>query len=143
MPGAVVECGVWKGGSMMAAALTLLRLGDTERDLYLYDTFEGMRRPTDEDVPADDGYTPTKPLGATTRERGRSVWATVSLDDVARPCLDRLPAERVHCVEGKVEDTIPAQAPEQIALLRLDTDWYESTRHELEHCTRGSSPAAC
>jgi hypothetical protein len=36
-------------------------------------------------------------------------------------------------VRGKVEDTLPAQAPEQIALLRLDTDWYESTRHELEH----------
>ena len=41
--------------------------------------------------------------------------------------------ERIHFVEGKVEDTIPAHAPERIALLRLDTDWYESTRHELEH----------
>jgi hypothetical protein len=32
-----------------------------------------------------------------------------------------------------VQDTIPAQAPERIAILRLDTDWYDSTRHELEH----------
>ncbi len=43
------------------------------------------------------------------------------------------PAERVHFVPGKVEDTVPQKAPESIALLRLDTDWYSSTRHELEH----------
>jgi O-methyltransferase len=36
-------------------------------------------------------------------------------------------------VKGKVEDTIPANIPERIALLRLDTDFYRSTRHELEH----------
>ena len=47
------------------------------------------------------------------------------------------PAERVHFVKGKVEDTIPG-APERIAILRLDTDWYESTRHELEHLYPGS-----
>ncbi len=43
------------------------------------------------------------------------------------------PANRLHYVRGKVEETVPAQAPQQIALLRLDTDWYESTRHELKH----------
>src|SRR5690606_24776929 len=43
------------------------------------------------------------------------------------------PMERCHFVEGKVEDTIPATVPDRISLLRLDTDWYESTRHELEH----------
>ena len=41
--------------------------------------------------------------------------------------------ERIHFVEGKVEDTIPATLPKRVALLRLDTDWYESTRHELCH----------
>jgi O-methyltransferase len=43
------------------------------------------------------------------------------------------PRERVHLHPGLVEETIPEHAPERIALLRLDTDWYESTRHELEH----------
>jgi hypothetical protein len=43
------------------------------------------------------------------------------------------PAERIHYHAGLVQDTIPEQAPERIALLRLDTDWYESTRHELAH----------
>ena len=42
------------------------------------------------------------------------------------------PRERIHCVQGMVEDTLPDRAPERIALLRLDTDWYESTKHELE-----------
>jgi elongation factor P hydroxylase len=41
--------------------------------------------------------------------------------------------DRVHLVQGLVEETLPAQAPESIALLRLDTDWYKSTLHELEH----------
>jgi hypothetical protein len=43
------------------------------------------------------------------------------------------PEQRIHFVKGRVEDTIPAGAPDTISLLRLDTDWYESTRHELTH----------
>src|SRR5436190_1815330 len=50
IPGALVECGVWRGGSMMAVALTLLRLGISDRDLYLFDTFAGMTAPSEEDV---------------------------------------------------------------------------------------------
>src|SRR4051812_26006967 len=50
IPGAIVECGVWKGGSMMAVAKTLLQLGDESRDLYLFDTFAGMPKPTPHDV---------------------------------------------------------------------------------------------
>ncbi|MGA2717069.1 MAG: TylF/MycF/NovP-related O-methyltransferase [Bryobacteraceae bacterium] len=49
-------------------------------------------------------------------------------------------AARVHFIRGKVEETIPSQAPESIALLRMDTDWYESTRHELEHLFPRLSP---
>ena len=43
------------------------------------------------------------------------------------------PESRLHFVRGAVEQTLPARAPEQVAILRLDTDWYESTRHELVH----------
>ncbi len=43
------------------------------------------------------------------------------------------PAGNVALIKGKVEDTIPAAAPAKIALLRLDTDWFESTDHELKH----------
>src|SRR5258708_5403284 len=47
--GDIVECGVWRGGSMMAIARTLLAEGDTGRDLYLYDTYTGMTEPTEAD----------------------------------------------------------------------------------------------
>lgn len=48
--GDFVECGVWRGGSSMMSALTLLENKDTSRNLYLYDTFEGMSEPTEKDV---------------------------------------------------------------------------------------------
>src|SRR5476651_2540567 len=51
--GDFVECGVWRGGSMMAAMLTLKQLGDTSRHFYLYDTYEGMTPPTENDVTHD------------------------------------------------------------------------------------------
>ncbi|HVL95274.1 MAG TPA: TylF/MycF/NovP-related O-methyltransferase [Solirubrobacteraceae bacterium] len=133
VPGAIVECGVWRGGSMMAAALTLRRLGVTDRDLYLFDTFSGMTAPTPEDVDsAYDGFS----LQAMwrRRRRGDMNWIGVPADEV-RAAMDSTgyPAARVHLVEGPVEETVPARAPEEIALLRLDTDWYASTRHEMEH----------
>jgi hypothetical protein len=131
IPGALVECGVWRGGSMQAVALALLGRGRTDRDLHLFDTFEGMSEPTAEDM-AMDG-TPAAELLAR-QSRDASIWAVASLDDVQQGMAETgYPAERIHYHVGKVEDTIPEQAPEQIALLRLDTDWYESTRHELEH----------
>lgn len=131
IPGAVVECGVWRGGSTMAAALTLLGNGDTTRDLYLFDTFEGMPPPTDADVD-HAGATADAQLKATAP--GTGVWCYAGLDDVRTNIASTgYPEARVHYVKGKVEDTIPGGAPAMIALLRLDTDWYESTKHELEH----------
>ena len=127
--GDIVECGVWKGGSMMAAALTLLRVGAPDRDLYLFDTFTGMPRPgpDDQDSPYD-GYS----LESKWRRKRRSGWASVSEDSV-RAAMESTgyPPERIHLVPGMVEDTLPAEAPATLGLLRLDTDWYQSTRHEL------------
>jgi hypothetical protein len=129
IPGAIVECGVWKGGSMAAIAKTLLKAQDVSRHLYLFDTFEGMPAPTSQDV----DYS------------GRSA-SDVLLEDIGTRCSDapfeqvqqvlfgtRYPPEKIHFVRGRVEETVPAHAPDSIALLRLDTDWYASTRHELIH----------
>lgn len=128
--GAFVECGVWRGGSMMAMATTLANLGSTERDLHLFDTFEGMSAPTEDDVRTRDGRSAAELLA----EDADQVLAQASLDDVrAGMASVAYPAERIHFHVGMVEDTIPEQAPERIALLRLDTDWYASTKHELEH----------
>lgn len=131
--GSIVECGVWRGGSMMAAALTLLERGDTARELYLFDTFEGMSPPGSRDV-SHDGKAASELLAAPRSTAADSAWCYATLPDVqAGLASTRYPAERVHFILGKVEDTLPRQAPGSIALLRLDTDWYESTRHELEH----------
>ena len=142
VPGALVECGVWKGGSMMAAALTLLRLGATDRDLYLFDTFQGMPPPTREDVfSAYDGYSPMRHWRRRRREGGANAWHFVPAEEVRATLLSTgYPPERVHLVEGRVEDTLPAAAPDEIAVLRLDTDWYESTKHEMAHLYPRLSP---
>jgi O-methyltransferase len=131
IPGDLAECGVWRGGSMMAAALTLLARGDTSRHLYLYDTFQGMSEPTDRDVSFDGQSARTQLQQA---ERGTGIWCEAGLADVRENLRSTgYPAEKLHFVEGKVEDTIPGVLPGPLAILRLDTDWYESTKHELAH----------
>ena len=131
--GDFVECGVWKGGSMVATANTLIAHGDTDRRLWLYDTFEGMSEPTEEDVdfmgqPAD------RLLGEQDRLRSDSIWCFSPLEQVRSAMQETgYPESKVNFVQGKVEDTLPQTKPERIALLRLDTDWYESTRCELEY----------
>jgi O-methyltransferase len=131
IPGAFVECGVWRGGSMMAMALTLLRLGETGRELYLFDTFEGMTEPGAEDV-KQGGEHARDFLNRSSRDS--SAWAIASLEEVREAVLGvGYPSERIHFVKGPVEETLPEQAPDDVALLRLDTDWYSSTKHELTH----------
>jgi hypothetical protein len=131
--GCIVECGVWRGGSTMAAALTLMQEGDTSRDLFLFDTFEGMPAPTDVDATADGTLAETH-LDRDPEKRGW-VWAVAGLEEVRENLKStRYPQEHIKYVQGAVESTIPSCAPPgPIALLRLDTDWYESTRHELIH----------
>jgi len=138
VPGDFVECGVWRGGSMQAVALTLLASGHTDRELHLFDTFEGMPPPTDADRAR--GGKPAAELLATA-DRDSRIWAVATLDDV-RAAMEETgyPPERIHFHRGRVEETVPRDAPQQIALLRLDTDWYESTRHELEHLYDRLSP---
>lgn len=134
IPGAFVECGVWAGGSAMAAARTLLEVGDRQRDIYLFDTFEGMTQPTDADVDVFGKAAAAIMRDKDKRRQPRGIWCYSPLEDVRRNMATTgYPPERCHFIKGAVEATIPDQAPERIAVLRLDTDFYESTRHELEH----------
>ncbi|MCX6840501.1 MAG: class I SAM-dependent methyltransferase [Verrucomicrobia bacterium] len=129
--GSLVECGVWRGGNMAVASRTLQLLGDTNRELYLYDTFEGMSEPTEHD--ADYGGTSAAKLLAA-EQKGTGVWCEAGIGDVTQVMKETgYSMDKVHLVKGKVEDTIPTSIPNEIALLRLDTDWYESTLHELVH----------
>lgn len=131
--GDIVECGVWRGGSMMAIASMLMRHNDCQRNLHLFDTFEGMSEPTGNDV-AISGETAESLLAIEDKGDAKSVWCVSSLDEVKSHMRQtQYPSNLTHYHVGRVEDTIPEAAPKQIALLRLDTDWYESTAHELEH----------
>ena len=130
--GDIVECGVWKGGSMMAVAKALVRDNNTNKQLYLYDTYEGMSEPTEAD--ANFQNESAESLLAKSDKEKSHVWAYSALETVQQGmATTKYPATNIHYVKGKVEDTIPSNIPAKIALLRLDTDWYESTKHELIH----------
>lgn len=135
LPGDFVECGVWRGGSSMAMLNTLLRINAAPRNVWLYDTFEGMSQPTSDDVDCF-GHTADALLAESAHDRtsAQSVWCEASLEDVRQNVEGtNYPKDKIHYVVGKVEETIPSSVPDQIALLRLDTDWFDSTWHELQH----------
>jgi len=132
VPGVIVECGVWRGGQMMAAALTLQHLGEL-RELCLYDTFSGMTQPDDTDLDLHgDAAAPI--YEASLQKPAGERWCEASLEDVSRNIASTgYPSSSVSYIVGPVEKTLPNKAPEQIAYLRLDTDWHASTMHELVH----------
>lgn len=129
--GDFVECGTWKGGSSMLMAKTLFDNAKFDVNLFLYDTFEGMSVPSSRDVSingleAADNWNTVK--------QDDKLFCFSEIDEVKANLLSTsYPIDRMHFIKGKVEDTIPQIIPEKIALLRLDTDWYESTYHEMKH----------
>jgi len=131
--GDIVECGVWRGGSVMAVLNVLKELDSAEKNIYLYDTYDGMTDPTADDI-SFEGRSAKELLDESKKNEQNVIWAYSALDIVKKNVYtsgyDR---EKIHFIRGKVEDTIPSIIPEKICLLRLDTDWYESTKHELEH----------
>ena len=131
--GDIVECGVWKGGSMMAIAKALKNLNDETRDLYLFDTFSGMTEPSDKDKDFK-GEKASYLLNNARKDDSYSVWCLASIE-IVKEAMQKTGYEKqkIHFIQGMVEETIPKNAPTSISLLRLDTDWYESTKHELIH----------
>jgi hypothetical protein len=133
IPGDIVECGVWRGGSMMAVAKTLVSLNHFDRELYLFDTFEGMSKPTEVDVYYDGRKASDRFKQAAINDTS-SDWSYIPLEEVKRALYSTgYDHKKIHFVKGMVEETIPNNAPDTISILRLDTDWYESTKHELTH----------
>jgi O-methyltransferase len=130
--GDIVECGVWKGGTSMLGAMTLLGRQDTSRRVWLYDTFAGMTEPTDADVsPWDGNY--ARQIWSANREGDHNKWCFSPLEEVKRNFLSTgYPEGRVNFVKGDVAETLLQHVPDKIAVLRLDTDWYESTKAEME-----------
>jgi len=150
IPGALVECGVYMGGNIEVMIRALHRHGVSDRDVYLYDTFAGMPKPTErDDLALDAGLLPNPINDAASWEIHRteadgdkgSDWMKAGVE-VVRQRLNSLgyPDKHLRFVKGMVEDTIPAVAPDRIAILRLDTDFYASTKHELQHLYPRLSP---
>lgn len=128
--GAVVECGVWRGGASMAAALQLLRMQDC-RDIYMFDTFEGLTEP----APVDTDFTGAPAVGRWRRSQSVGGWCAASIDEVRRNFTTTgYPEGSVHYVAGDVRSTLleANNLPKKISILRLDTDFYDSTLIELE-----------
>ena len=134
LPGSFVECGVWRGGSAMIAMLTLKQLGHANRPFYLLDTFDGMTEPGERDVD-HHGQSAQVLMQASAAERTQSIyWAYAGIDEV-RANLQKVdyPSHLLHIVKGDVRETLPGVEPGAIALLRLDTDFYDSTLMELRY----------
>lgn len=127
--GSIVECGVWRGGSMLTMLKTLKQFSATNRDVYLYDTFTGMSAPSKED--GNFAHEKFKELQTGVEE---SNWCYADLNVVKSTIkLVDYPQEKIHFVKGKIEDTVPNTMPDRISLLRLDMDWHDPTLHALTY----------
>jgi len=126
IPGAIVECGTWKGGMIAGMAMILGR----RRDYYLFDSFEGLPPAQPIDGPA------ARRWQQDTRSPHYFDNCTAAASDAAAAmALAGIPDARI--VKGWFEETLPAASfPQGIALLRLDADWYASTYQVLSSLFR-------
>lgn len=136
IPGDVIECGVWKGGCAIAMASTL-KLLNSKKKIYLYDTFSGMSEPSDNDVETSTGVKLTDEYNRLKNEQQSDYvnwgYGEFNLNIVRSEFERRDLLEYVVFVQGDVRKTlaISMAAPQVLSLLRLDTDWYDTTLHEL------------
>jgi len=132
--GSFVECGTWRGGNTIAAILAYSKYFKRQ-NIYIYDTFTGMSEPNDTiDKSVFLGDT-SKNVFNKNQEKNFNSWCYASLDEVKENFKKAgLSLENINFIKGKVEDTLKVKSnlPEKISVLRLDTDWYDSTAIELE-----------
>ncbi len=134
--GSIVECGVFKGGCMMIMAYSQLMF-DSDRDLFLYDTFDGMTEPSEKDGEFRiDNY---KKVSSGElkfdydKHHDENKWVYCDLETVKKNIkTTQYPANKIHYIKGDVAKTLQSNVPDKIAFLRLDTDFYESTKVELD-----------
>lgn len=130
--GDFVECGTWKGGSVMCMQKKLMHLNHYDRNFWVFDTYEGMPEP--DDIDKNFNKTAAQQLMDTEDKEKSLTWAYSNYEETTGNILSTgYPSEKIKFIKGLVEDTIPQTQIDSIALLRLDTDWYSSTKLELEH----------
>lgn len=131
--GDFVECGVFRGGNAIAAKMVFdgYRI---DRRVWLFDTFLGMTKPSvDVDIESATGISAIHQFDSMDRQ-SHNDWVFCPMDEVKGNFSKAgLLDDRVMFVKGDVADTLHAASlPEKISVLRLDTDWYASTKLELE-----------
>jgi O-methyltransferase len=131
--GDFVECGVWRGGNALLAAEIFRMYKAHDRKVYMFDTFKGMTPPTEADAKISTGES-VLPKFLSKQKDDHNEMYYASLDQVRENFAKRgLLASNVIFVPGDVLQTLDGrEVPARISVLRLDTDWYESTRKELE-----------
>lgn len=132
--GDYVECGVWKGGNILLLKKFLETEDMYQRNIYAYDTFEGMTSPDENDFEISNNNFATKLLEKD-KNKKTNVWGICSLEEVKKNIsINVKNLENIKFIKGPVENTLNENKniPEKISLLRLDTDWYQSTKKELE-----------
>jgi O-methyltransferase len=133
LDGDFVECGVWRGGNILLYKL-LNDFYSLNKTIFAYDTFEGMTTPEDIDIDFM-GNAANKLLIANKKsENLRNVHCFSTIDSVKKNILEHTNLKNINFIIGPVEKTllIKKNLPKKISVLRLDTDWYSSTKIELE-----------
>lgn len=139
--GDIAECGVWSGGGIGLMALASRRAGNKTRRFHLFDSFEGLPPPSPQDrdvIPDFRQYHPDAPLHDGSKATLRPIQACVggSAQQVRDFLTNRLRLDPARCVfhVGWFQDTVPAcrDSIGPLAILRIDGDWYESTKVCLE-----------
>ena len=131
--GDLVECGVWRGGNLilMKKLLSYYKLNKT---IYGYDTFEGMSEPTDFDIDVYNNLAKQTLSSVPKNRLKENIHCYSPLETVKKNIIENSNFSNINLIKGMVEESLIKEKnlPEKISLLRLDTDFYESTRIELE-----------
>ena len=135
--GVLVECGV-QGGRIEKIWIDKLKQRNEERDIYMYDTFTGLTVPSERDVGINNEFQTAEQVLDVWRHHnsnGVNTWCYAPLEKVVNDLLQmNYPFHKLHFIKGDVRKTLldKKNIPDKIAILRLDTDWYDSTKVELE-----------
>ena len=130
--GDFVECGVWRGGNSIIA-LKIIGILNASKNVWMYDTFEGMTEPTQYDYENDSGINAIDEYKLNERDN-HSEWCYASIEDVQENIKEFSEVSKINLIKGDIVNTLNIQSnlPKKISVLRLDTDWFESTKKELE-----------
>ena len=133
--GEIVECGVFKGANCRFICDYLKTNGFEDKKIYLYDTFEGMPTASSEDININSKKNYNEYLDNNSKSSSlKNFYRYENINNVEKNLLStKYDKNKIFFIKGLVEETIPKKIPEKICLLILDTDYYKSTKHELNH----------